>query len=119
MAAPPTSNPGAQCTIEVQTQDEMVLVKCKGRLVYGQTDVLKDGVKDLLPKTKRIVIDLSEVSFMDSAGLGTIVRLYVSAKASRCELQLVNLGPRVRELFGMARVLSLFESCGEYNVRMP
>jgi anti-sigma B factor antagonist len=113
-----TSASAGRFTIDV-TAGEPTLVKCKGRLVFGETEILKNGVKDLLPNSKRVVIDLSEVTYLDSTGLGTIVRLYVSAKSAHCELQLVNLGPRIRELFGMARVLSLFESCGEYNVRMP
>ena len=113
------SKSGGKCTIDVQSEGGTVLVKCKGRLVFGQTDILKDGVRDLLPKSKRVVVDLSEVNFMDSSGLGTVVRLYVSAKTSHCELQLVNLTPQVRKLFGITRILSLFEPCGEHNIRMP
>ena len=56
---------------------------------------------------------------MDSSGLGTVVRIYVTAKASNCELQLLNLAPQVRQMFGVTRILSLFEPCGEHNIRMP
>lgn len=108
-----------RCTIEVRTEGDTAYVKCQGRLVYGDTDRFKEGVRELFGKSKRVVIDLGEVNFMDSAGLGAIVRLYVSAKAARCEFQLVNLGPRVRELFSVTRMLSLFESCGESNVKLP
>ncbi len=107
-----------KCTIEVRSEDGAVLVKCKGRLVYGQTDILKEGVRDLLSKSKRVVVDLGEVDFMDSAGLGTVLYLYCSAKTSRCELQLNNLAPRVRQLFGLTNILSLFEPCGEHNIRV-
>ncbi len=119
MAESPISKSGGECTIDVRSEGDTVMVKCKGRLVFGQTGLLLDPLRDLLPKSRRVVIDLSEVSFMDSAGLGAVVRLYVSAKTSHCELQLVNLAPRVRELFGLARVLSVFEPYGEYNIRMP
>lgn len=112
------SKSGGECTIDVRSEGETASVKCKGRLVFGQTDILKDGVRDLLPKSSRVVIDLSEVDFMDSSGLGTVLYLYFTAKISHCELQLVNLAPRVRQLFGMANILSLFESCGEHNIRM-
>ena len=87
------SKSGGKCTIDVQTKDDAVLVKCKGRLVFGQTDILKDGVKDLLPKSSRVVIDLGEVDHMDSTGLGAVLFIYFSAKTSRCELQVVNLAP--------------------------
>lgn len=111
--------PGGLCTIDVRSEDSTVWVKCKGRLVFGHTDALKDGVRDLLPKSKRLVIDLGEVEYMDSSGLGTVVRIYVTAKASNCELQLLNLAPQVRQMFGVTRILSLFEPCGEHNIRMP
>jgi anti-sigma B factor antagonist len=113
------SKPGCQCTIEVQPGGNSVLVKCKGRLVFGFTDVLNECVKDLLPKSKRIVVDLAEVTYMDSSGLGTIVRIYVSAKASRCELQLLNLAPQVRQMFGVTRIISLFEPLADHNIRFP
>lgn len=108
-----------ECTIDVQSDNGTALVKCKGRLVFGHTEVLKEGVRDLLPTSKRIVLDLAEVDYMDSSGLGTVVRIYVTAKASKCELQLLNLAPQVRQMFGVTRILSLFEPCGEHNVRMP
>jgi anti-sigma B factor antagonist len=113
------STSGGACTIDVQPEGDSVLVKCKGRLVFGHTDVLNEGVKDLLPKSRRIVIDLAEVTYMDSSGLGTIVRIYVSAKTSRCELQLLNLAPQVRQIFGVSRIISLFEPLGEHNIRFP
>jgi anti-sigma B factor antagonist len=118
MAGSSTSKSGGKCTIEVQPEDGTVLVKCKGRLVYGQTDILKEGVRDLLSKSNCVVIDLGEVDYMDSAGLGTVLYIYFFAKTSRCELRLINLAPRVRQLFGMTNILSLFEPCGQHNIRM-
>lgn len=110
---------GGEFVIDIRSEGDTVLVKCKGRLVFGQTDILKQGVRDLLPKSRRVVLDLSEVNYMDSAGLGSVVRLYVSAKTSDCELQVVNLTPCVRQLFALTRILSLFEPCGKYNIRIP
>ena len=119
MSGSSISKSGGKFTVDVQSKDGTAYVKCKGRLVFGQTDILKEGVRDLLPKSKRVVIDLSEVDHIDSTGLGAVLYLYFSAKTSHCELQLVNLAPRVRQLFGIANILSLFESCGEHNIRMP
>ena len=119
MASSSNSAPGGDCTVDVQPGADSVLLKCSGQLVYGQTDRLQECVTDLLPKSKRIVIDLGEVDYMDSSGLGTVVRIYVTAKASHCELQLLNLAPQVRQMFGVTRILSLFEPCGRHNIRMP
>jgi anti-sigma B factor antagonist len=114
------SNPesAGQCTVDVQSRGDSVLVKCKGQLVFGETDALRDAVRDVLPKYKRIEIDLGEVDYMDSSGMGTVVRLYVSAKNYNCEMQLLNLAPQVRHMFGVTRILSLFEPCGEHNIRV-
>ena len=74
-------------------------------------------VKQLIPNHKRIVLDLSELAQMDSMGLGTLARLYVSAKAAGCDLQLVNLGARVRQLLGTTNMLSVFAIIGENGVK--
>lgn len=118
MTVPSSAPKTSSSNFEVRTEGETAFVKCRGRLVYGGTDNFKEAVRELLGKSKRVVIDLDEVTFLDSSGLGTIVRLYVSAKTTKCDFQLINLGPRVRELFSITRMLSLFESCGEHNIRM-
>ncbi len=56
---------------------------------------------------------------MDSSGLGAIIGVYVTAKKSDCELRLINLSQKIRELLGMTNLLSVFESCGQYGTRMP
>jgi anti-anti-sigma factor len=55
---------------------------------------------------------------MDSTGLGTVVRLYVTAKTSDCEMQLLNLSPQVRHMFGVTRILSLFEPFGDQETKL-
>jgi anti-anti-sigma factor len=56
---------------------------------------------------------------MDSSGLGALVALYISAKGAKCQLQLVNLSPRIRDLLSLTNVLSVFEECGRCGTRMP
>jgi anti-sigma B factor antagonist len=96
----------------VRSGDEAV-VRCRGRLVAGMTDLLYAEVSQVIPGTKRVVLDLTELTHMDSMGLGTIVRLYVHARSAGCELQLINLGPRIRELLGITNLLSVFTTIGE------
>jgi anti-sigma B factor antagonist len=55
---------------------------------------------------------------MDSTGLGTVVRLYVSAKSAGYSLELINLGKRIRQLLGVTNLLSVFTVIGEHNIRM-
>jgi anti-anti-sigma factor len=55
---------------------------------------------------------------MDSLGLGTLVRIYVSTKSAGCELILKNLGKRVRELLGLAHLLNVFTVIGESGIKI-
>ncbi len=86
-------------------------VICHGRVVNETAGQIKDAVKPLIPHGGRIVIDLTDVSYLDSSGLGTLVGLKVSAvKEGYCKLELVNLSPRVKELVRLSNLTSLFSS---------
>jgi anti-sigma B factor antagonist len=55
---------------------------------------------------------------MDSLGLGTVVRLYVSARSAGCDLKLINLGSRIRHLLSISNLLSVFSANEESDVPM-
>jgi anti-anti-sigma factor len=99
--------------------EDATVVRCTGRLSAETSSHLKTEVKALLPNKRRLILDLSELGYMDSSGLGTLVGLYISAKGAKCELQLLNLNPRIRELFSMSNLLSVFEICGRNGMRLP
>lgn len=105
--------------LHLQTADNATTVRCTGRLTIDTSPQLKKEVKPLLVGERRVVLDLTDLAHMDSSGLGALVALYISARSSGCELQMVNLSPRIRELLSMTNILSLFESCGRYGGRMP
>ena len=105
--------------LDIEHADGVAVVRCSGKLVAGVNDVLYREVSKLIPQSKKIVLDLTDLAYMDSMGLGTIVRLYVSTKSAGCELQMVNMGKRVRELLGMTHLLNVFTVCGEHTLRMP
>jgi len=98
---------------------ESTVVHCGGKLISGTADRLKSCVKPLIVRGGSVVLDLTDVTFMDSMGLGTIATLWVSSKNAGCQLALINLSPRIRDLFTVTHLLSLFESCGEANARIP
>jgi anti-sigma B factor antagonist len=104
-------------TIDVEMVGTVPVVHCHGRLVLGATSVLYDGVRELIPHSKRIILDLTDLKHTDSMGIGTLVRLYVSAKGAGCSLELVNLSGQIRNLLGITNVLSLFTVIGENGVR--
>jgi anti-sigma B factor antagonist len=105
-----------QLTLDVERNGDVATVKCHGKLVMGVCDVLAGEVRALIPNTKRIVLDLTDLKHMDSMGLGTIVRLYVSAKAGGSCVVLVNMAPRIRQLLGITNLLSVLTDMCEQGV---
>jgi anti-sigma B factor antagonist len=105
--------PAPTLTLEVEQSDNVAVVKCYGKLVHGVNDALYARVRQLIPNCQRIVLDLSDLTFMDSMGLGTLVRIYASTRSAGCELVLINLGKRIRELLSLTNLLSVFSVVGE------
>jgi anti-sigma B factor antagonist len=105
--------------LETWMDGDGAIVRCTGKLTAGYTSVLRDEVKRLIPQSKKIVLDLTNLTLMDSLGLGTIVGLYVSAKSSGSRLVLINLSQRVGDLFRITNVWSILEVYGENIIRMP
>lgn len=108
----------SRLSVDIERDGSAAIVKCGGKLVAGVNDFLYAEVSRLIPDTRRIVLDLSQLAYMDSMGLGTIIRLYVSARSVGCELELIHIGKRVRELLGLTNLLSVFALCGEGRQRM-
>jgi anti-sigma B factor antagonist len=119
MSLNPESLPPSSLKLQVSTQEGATLVVCSGRLTMGAAANFKSHVKGLVREAQRVVVDLNGVEYMDSSGLGAIVGVYVSAKAAHCELQLINFNKQIRQIFGLTNLLSLFEPCGQHNMRMP
>ena len=104
-------------TLAVDQTGDYAEVRCGGRLVAGVNDRLQVEVSRLIPSCKRILLDLTDLTHMDSSGLGTLVRLYVSAKSAGCAVQLFNVGKPIRQLLGVTHLLSVLEVIGSNNIR--
>jgi anti-anti-sigma factor len=61
---------------------------------------------------------MAELTHMDSSGIGTLVRLYVSSKSAGRTLELTNVGRSVRQLLGITQLLDVLAIIGENNIRM-
>ena len=108
-----TSEVPFHCDVENSVEDgvKVTTVLCHGRLINQTAGEVKDIVKPLIPLGGVIVIDLSDVTFLDSLGLGTLVGLKVSAlNEGYCTLKLENVGPRVQELLKLTNLTKLFAS---------
>jgi len=95
------------------SSDGTVTLVCSGHIVMETADRFKAEVKSLAPQHKVIEADLSNVPYVDSSGLGTVLGAYMSAKSAGCELKLVKVHPHVRDLLNVTRLASVFEGQGQ------
>jgi anti-sigma B factor antagonist len=102
MATNPVSVP--ELSLTTATTPAEIIVDCTGKISSNTIEVLKTTVKPLFSEGKTVVLDLTNVSFMDSSGLGAIIGLFVSAKAAKSRLKLINLNDRLKELFSITRL---------------
>jgi len=114
----PEQNAASLLTLDVEQKGTIAVVRCHGRLVTGVNDKLYARIHELIPNHKRIVLDLTDLTHMDSTGLGTLVRLLVSAKSAGCSLELINLGTRIRHLLGLTNLLGVFTVIGEKGITL-
>ena len=92
-------------TIEHATDEygTPVLV-CRGRINLESAEQFKAEVKKLAADHKQVDADLAGVDSVDSAGLGSLLGTYISAKNQGCELTLIKVHPRVKDLLNMTHL---------------
>ena len=96
---------------ERQVGDVMIL-DLKGKITLGEGDeLLKDKVNSLVNQGRRkIVLNLAEVPYLDSAGLGEVVRAYTTVSRQGGSLKLLNLTKRITDLLSITKLLTVFET---------
>lgn len=105
-------------TLVLERTGEVAVVRCTGRLVAGHSDRLHREVIAIIPESKRVVLDMTDLTHMDSSGIGALVRLYVSGKSAGCAVVLLNPGQSIRQLLGVTHLLDVLAIIGENNIRM-
>lgn len=97
--------------VTIQEVDGVSLVGLDGRIVLGEeSGALREAVKSLLTEgKKKVVLDMSNVTYIDSAGLGILVAAYVSAKTQGASIKLCALGHKFREVLQITRLLTIFD----------
>ena len=108
-----------ELTLDIEEAADSAIVRCRGALTLTTAGRLRHEVKRLLLSTPTVTVDFTDLTMIDSLGLGTMAALYVSARNAGRTLYVVNIGPRVREVFSVSRLLLLFEPAGQANVRFP
>mgnify|MGYP003398321358 CR=1 FL=1 len=98
--------------IDQRAVGDVVVLDLKGRITMGEGDeLLKDKVNSLVNQGhKKIVLNLAEVPYIDSAGLGEIVRTYTTVSRQGGKLKLLNLTKRIQDLLAITKLLTVFET---------
>jgi anti-sigma B factor antagonist len=99
--------PAQELKLDAQKKPDGVLVVCTGRIVSSSSPYLRDTIRPLIAENKRVALDLTNVNYLDSSGLGTIVGLWVNAKKNNCDLKLIRLSDRIKELLRLSNLGSL------------
>ena len=91
---------------------DVIILDLKGKMTLGEGDViLKDKVNSLaLQGKKQIVLNLADVPYIDSAGLGEIVRTYTTMSRQGGSLKLLSLTKRITDLLSITKLLTVFET---------
>ena len=97
--------------VEVRKAEDVVIVDLEGKLTAGLGDqILRETLDELLAESwRKILLNLSGVTFMDSAGLGELVAGLKTARNLGAELKILKAGERVRSTLALARLLPVFE----------
>ena len=97
--------------VERQVGD-VVILDPHGKILIGEgDDAVRDAVAKVLDSGKtKIVLNLADVPYVDSAGLGEVVRCYTTVRNRGGQLKLLNLTKKIRELLTITKLLMVFET---------
>jgi anti-sigma B factor antagonist len=98
-------------TANTRKIDGVSIVDLAGRITIGEgTIFLKDAVRNLLQRNeKRIVLNLADVSYIDSSGIGELVSSFTTVGNQGGKLKLLNLTKKVHDLLSITKLLTVFE----------
>jgi len=100
-----------QLKLSRRTVDGILAIQGSGRIVFGdESALLRDEVKKAVADgNKKIVLNLGEISYIDSGGLGTLVALHTTAHNAGGSIKLANLTRRVGDLLQVTKLLTVFD----------
>jgi len=115
MATQPLSPQGLKLQLEEKANE--TIVHCKGKITVENSEVFQKEIRDLIPESRgqiaainyRIVLDLSNVTHVDSTGLGALLGAWTAARSKGCDLEIANLNPRVDKLVEVTKLDRVFK----------
>jgi anti-sigma B factor antagonist len=95
--------------IEKGLVEGVAIVSCNGRIMFGEeANALRDSLKEALSNTRQLILNLADVTYIDSGGLGTLVGVYCSARAGGADIRLTGLGQRLRDVLQITKLAAVF-----------
>jgi anti-sigma B factor antagonist len=105
---------GCKMSLKISVRDfgTVCILDLSGRITLGEAaGMLRDSIKDLLAKgCKNLLLNLAEVTYIDSSGLGELVGAFATVSNRGGRLKLLNMQERVNELMQITKLYSVFES---------
>jgi anti-sigma B factor antagonist len=97
--------------VSTRQVDGIVILDLSGRITLGEGSVtLRDSVRDVLAKgTKHILLNLAEITYIDSSGIGELVSAFTTVKNAGGELKLLNLTKKVHDLLQITKLYTVFD----------
>jgi len=95
--------------LESEKNNSETTVWATGRIVIASSPALESTLRELIAEGEHVVLDLGNVDYVDSAGLGVLVTVYVHARRTKCHLKIANPKERIRDLFKRSGLASVFE----------
>ena len=98
--------------VSTRQVDGVTILDLSGRITLGEGSVvLRDAIRDQLAKgNKSVLLNLGDVSYIDSSGIGELVSSFTTVKNSGGELKLLNLTKRISDLLAITKLLTVFET---------
>lgn len=99
-------------TIEERPTDGVMILDLKGKLTIGDdVELVKDKINSLIQQgEKKLLLNLADVPYVDSAGLGEIVRTYTTVNRQGGSLKLLHLTKRIEDLLAITKLLTVFDT---------
>jgi anti-sigma B factor antagonist len=113
IASPPATviipETAVRLTLQTQLQNDVAVIRCRGRIVLGaEADLLQSELDERTQLRKKVVLNLAETDYLDSFGLGTLVRALSVLRANGGELKLCELHPSVLNVLRITNLLTVF-----------
>ena len=98
--------------IEKRKKGDVVILDLKGKILIGDgIDDLRDSINNIIKENEtKVLLNFADVPYLDSTGLGEVVRSYTSIKKSGGTIKIINLTNKVRDLLSVTKLITVFDT---------